>query len=732
VSDTFFDETFRASPAKGWAFRGWKAKKGALWGGKLDDCALSTEGFDAYDSLVDLLASDTEYYLSPVFERLPRLAQEDIETAGEVVSTEDGFSVEGSVKINAGYDNDQEFTNAELELEFDANGELLSLVGLANPPAVLSDSVTVESSARADVGLYTGRQLNRDGGFEILLQDQRQYFAFRFEAGADLVLSDPTSSDPSDSVTIGTPLGGKIVMVLDPADEMVYRYGDVAGTTYGYAESDQGLLPYVPVIDSPALERFNGHSYQTGAFSVDVKVFSFLTLDGQLIIRQPRFKDINIGKPFESKVSYAAGFNGDVDLAFAIVGFELFSFDLAQASASFQVNKKRQTLAIFGAIGKDEPWLPRWIPILPNSQIQADFTAGGNGELRANLVGTYRSVIPQATLVGAVRMRNDSMTMSALIDGEIDRGVEITFKDQETHAKVQIDADFSDQVNQQVNGALSRTEQNVRAQQDALLDAIGDYELELSLNGFREAIPGISSSVISVLNSVPGQVYSSVQSEVKKGINDNNVCFLGVCAVSKSKRDSVARSAASSARSQVTNGLAPYITAMQNLRDRAAQADDEQVRAALKTALQEIYDRRRIDFTVRVKVSVKGYSKTVTRRVNRAILTSSQESKVLTAMNNIDRIPAASDLVLTRQDIVDNLPTEQILSVVRDEVRSGVAQIPGVSAVTYSVIRGQYSGGILLNDGSEYRVNFNVLNPVEAILGISDLLASVLVQRAGG
>ncbi len=410
----------------------------------------------------------------------------------------------------------------------------------------------------------------------------------------------------------------------------------------------------------------------------------------------------------------------------------MFSFDLAQASASFTISKKRQALSIFGAIGKDEPWLPTWIPILPNSQIEADFTARGNGQLRANLVGTYRSVLPQATLQGAVRMRNDSVTMSALIDGQINRGVEITFKDRETHAKVQIDLDFSDQVNQQVNGSLARLEQNVRAQQDALLNAIGDHELELSLNGLREDIPGIAASIISVLNGVPGQVYSSVQTEVKNGINANNVCVLGICAVSNSTRDSKARSAASSARSQVTSRLAPYITALENLRDRAAQADDDQVRAALKIALQQVYDNRRVDFTVSVKVSVSGYSKTVKRRVNRAVLTSSQAGRVLTAINNVDNIPVTSDLVLTRQDVVDNLPTEQILSTVRDEVRSGAAQVPGVSAVTYSVIRGQYSGGLLLNDGSEYRVDFNVLNPVEALLGISDLLANLLVERAGG
>lgn len=731
VVDVFFNETFRASPAKGWAFAGWQKRDKALCGGTLKDCTLSTESFGAYEALLSVLASDEEYYLIPLFEELPRLDEDDIITEGEVMITDGGYTIDGSLKIDAGYDNDQLFTNAELELEFDSNGELLSLVGLANPPEVLSDNINVESSARAEVGLYTGRQLNRDGGFEILLQDQRQYLAFLFEVGTDLVLSDPTSSDEGDSITIGTPLGGKIVLITDPADEMVYHYGELSGTAQGYAESDQGLLPYEPLIDHPALDRFNGHSYETGKFSLDVKAFNFLTIDGQLIIRQPRFKDIDFLRPLESKINYAAGFNGDVDLSFGVLGFQLFSFDLAQASASFKVSKKRQALSIFGAIGRNEPWLPSWIPILPNSQIEADFTARGTGRLEANLVGTYRSMLPRATLEGAVRMDNESVTMSALITSANNQGVEITFKNQETHGVVNIDLDFADQVNAQVGDALGRLEQNVRAQQDELLDAIGNYELELSLNGLRDAIPGIVSAIIPVLNGVPGQVYSSVQSEVKKGINANNVCvpILG-CAVSNGVRDGAARAAASSARSQASTRVAPYISRLENLRDTAARGDDDQVRAALKMALQEVYNNRQVDFTVSVKVGVTGFSKTFKKRVNQAILSGAQAAQVLNAINNIDSIPVAGDLVITRQDIVDNLPTEQILDTVRSEVESGTALVPGISGVTYSVIRGQYSGGILLNDGREYRVDFNVMSPQEAIEGLADLLADLLVGDA--
>ncbi len=246
VVDIFFNETFRAAPAQGWAFLGWQPRERALCGGSLDKCALSTVGFGPYEALLSVLASDDEFYLIPLFEELPRVAIEDIETEGEIEITEGGYNLKGSLEINAGYDNGQVFTNAELELEFDSNGEVLSLFGLANPPTVLSDTVNIESSARAEVGLYTGRQLNRDGGFEILLQDQRQYYAYLFEVGTDLVLSDPTNPDSSERITIGTPLGGKIVVIQDPTDEMVYHYGEISGTARGYATSEQGFQLFKP------------------------------------------------------------------------------------------------------------------------------------------------------------------------------------------------------------------------------------------------------------------------------------------------------------------------------------------------------------------------------------------------------------------------------------------------------------------------------------------------------
>ena len=69
VLDALFDETFTAVPADGYAFKGWKKAERHFCGNSTDACALSTDGFDAYQELLDVLAGDDEFYLEPEFEQ---------------------------------------------------------------------------------------------------------------------------------------------------------------------------------------------------------------------------------------------------------------------------------------------------------------------------------------------------------------------------------------------------------------------------------------------------------------------------------------------------------------------------------------------------------------------------------------------------------------------------------------------------------------------------------------
>lgn len=67
VSDTDFDEVFRAVPDANHEFVGWRAQSRYFCGGREDDCHLSTTGFGGNPGLMALLASEDVFYLAPRF-----------------------------------------------------------------------------------------------------------------------------------------------------------------------------------------------------------------------------------------------------------------------------------------------------------------------------------------------------------------------------------------------------------------------------------------------------------------------------------------------------------------------------------------------------------------------------------------------------------------------------------------------------------------------------------------
>ncbi len=71
VSDTSFNETLTAVAYDGWQFSHWRSAEGSLYGGtSANPIQLWTLGFDAFPVLMDVLASNTTYYLEPIFKRV--------------------------------------------------------------------------------------------------------------------------------------------------------------------------------------------------------------------------------------------------------------------------------------------------------------------------------------------------------------------------------------------------------------------------------------------------------------------------------------------------------------------------------------------------------------------------------------------------------------------------------------------------------------------------------------
>lgn len=101
VVDIFFDETFTATPSKGYKFKSWKrwsGKKKGFCGGNSKPCRLSTSGFDAFPVLMSVLESDDVFYLKPLFKKTATACS----AGGSSASTSYTLSLSGSETSQVG------------------------------------------------------------------------------------------------------------------------------------------------------------------------------------------------------------------------------------------------------------------------------------------------------------------------------------------------------------------------------------------------------------------------------------------------------------------------------------------------------------------------------------------------------------------------------------------------------------------------------------------------------
>jgi len=71
VYDTYFDEVFTAVPNEGYEFSHWRERYKGFCGAETGPCRLSTSEFRGHEPLMEVLESDTVFYLDPVFISLP-------------------------------------------------------------------------------------------------------------------------------------------------------------------------------------------------------------------------------------------------------------------------------------------------------------------------------------------------------------------------------------------------------------------------------------------------------------------------------------------------------------------------------------------------------------------------------------------------------------------------------------------------------------------------------------
>ena len=654
---------------------------------------------------------------------------------GDVTPITNGYQSDGDLVLSTG-EQEQMFTNASLTLTFDENDLLESLSGETDLPIRLSDNVAVDGTVRSVVQTLTGREINADETFGIQLVDDTQYFVFYIGTSFDLVITDRDNPTGVETVTLTTPASGEILLIIDPTDTFRYDYGStpLLGAR-GIGESDNGLIPFVPALSFAELDSFSGHQIEKATIGVGTRYVDFFEVTGTAVTRNPQFSDINWDDVFESDVEFRAGLNGDLDFALSIVGFGLFSFDLAESSTTLDIGFDRQQIAMSFKIEPDFTQFPDPYNLGPSTVTIGDGYINGDGSYGLFLQSDWGISLPEASISGLMSLEDDVVTLAGQISEDDDTlTVSLTFADDETIGRIEFPEPFESNINNTVSESLDRQLADVEQTQQDLEDATADYEFEVSLRGLRESLPAMMDQAVVTADAIPGDAYDDAESATLSYMANECVDF-GIfgrtCLDDIADAPAIAEAAGDASRLSAERAIVEPKAAMRELKERALEGDDESLRAALEAALNRVYANRTVRFSASYAVEFGSpFNRRITvfsRTWNEPVLSTSNANSVRTAADNAYRIQESSDLRIDTQRIFDALPTEQILNRVKDDVDAGLAVIPTVDGLGYVASAGRYEPFVTVS-GEDRSVQFNVLEPSSVVTGVSDLLRDILVD----
>ena len=670
------------------------------------------------------------------------LSRDNFSTEGEVIPTEKGFRSIGTLVVTTEF-GEQRLENSDIEVSFDENGELVALSGETDVPKQPSDAVTIDApDARAVLEMMTGAQINADKDFGIQLLEERSYLVFFIGVDIDITIQPRDNPSEMESSTVSVPAGGKILLVLDMMDPLLYRYGAVRNLgDYGQGWSLQGLIPFIPALESPSLDSFTGHKLERGTFPMSVAyIFRVFTVSGTRVIALPKFEEIDWQDPLASTADFRAGFNGALTLEPSALGLIGFNFGTVEASGTFDVGLDRQALALQMNISPDVSWVPEWFPFVPSSPITGEWSIEGDGVYQAALSGAYRSAVPPANVDGRLALTNGSTQLLGQIQsaqGPFE--VVVEFGDETAAGRVDLPADALAGLDAVVLDALDRELERLETAIENYEQALSDYQLEVSLDGFRRDLPRIVDASEAILDDVPDQVAESARRTAVSYVNSACECVvpnpLGGCWTQVCLKDlvsatSVGNAAANRAWEAARKEVDPIIAGLQELKAEAEREDDDTLVEALRRTLLFAYSHRVFSERITVKYDFPNPigTQTVYSKVHtETIIEPSDAQRILNAANNVHRIPETSDILIGTERIRDALPTEEAIARVRGEVEQALATIPSVEGFGFRIENSRYEGFILSGE-DEIGVSFNVLDPVEALAGLGDYLAGQLLN----
>ncbi|MEL7540456.1 MAG: hypothetical protein AAGJ51_06100, partial [Pseudomonadota bacterium] len=599
-----------------------------------------------------------------------RFDRDDISTTGTVTDIDGGINIDGPVSIQLEEDTTFEIDESDLDLFFDEAGKLIDVSGEASLEGEVTDTLTIASRVRTEVGFRTGAQINEDADFGIQLIEDRDYLVFYLGGDANLKIENRTTPGTFEEVTLTSPLDSKAYILVDPRDPMHYRFGSTAlVASYGWGESTEGLLPFSPRLDFSELDRFDGHRLDNGAMGIGFKVFDFFEIEGTRVIKDPQFNDIDWDDPFASEIEAKAGINGGLDFSFGVLGIGVFAFDLVDTSGTIDLGFDRQQAAFDLRIQPDVSWVPEWFHFVPETEATGRLFVNGNTDFALDLTSRFKSTIPEADLAGTMSVDNESATLTGTtVNAGQTLEASITFENERTTGRVSFPPEFVDDINAQVRAEVDNMMNGAEDKVAALETAKTDYEFEASLRGLRPQLPVIADTVTTLLDSLPDSVESAAESQTRSYINNTcrtvvtRVCLKNI--VPRGTQNSIVASAGSNAREEVEDAIITPKAVMAELKKQALDGDDEALRAALKNALTAAYNQRNLSREISIEHDfgrVFGKRTVYETTVQRKILNDAQQKTILDARDYVDYIPAASQTFIQAQSIIDAIPANEVL-----------------------------------------------------------------------
>ncbi|MDH4037719.1 MAG: hypothetical protein OEX18_08775 [Candidatus Krumholzibacteria bacterium] len=587
------------------------------------------------------------------------LTRDDLTPQGTVIETDDGYQVQGSLDVKTD-DGGVSFVNADLDVSFDEKGRVRNITGTTEIPSP-HERIEFANPVQADVGFFSGKFLNENRDFGILLKEDTDYFVFNFAVTLEMsIATGETGDGATRPVKVRAPLGGQLLMIMDFNDPMYYVYGaqDLIGNA-GTGWSLHGRIPFAPWHPVEGMGNFDGKNTRVGSFPI-LKV---IQVSGQMVDNNYTEVHLSLEDPFTSdlRMGYQCGYNGAMALDLFlkdIVGVEI---PIAEGSGGMWREASVQDIfqghAYVNGLTADLDWWPAFIPAKPVAALETSGFVKSDLDFDISVAGEFGWNLPAGkgkTLTGHFGFAPEALTLGGSVrDDATVYNIEGRVTRDETTVWTVPPQSILDGVS---NGVTDELDDRIAEAEQAwnnLQDATKDYEFELSLRGLRSSLPGVVDTAKKALSD-------GIAAELRKHEGEDYYSQL---------------------KTHLYAADNTYYEQLNRLKAAAQQIqDNDATRNEIEAALRSAASKK--IFSTTFKYKVLGVTvKTV--NVSRRVMSDSQANQLITAADNVKYIKETYDRKVSMQQIYDTVPDKEIFEQVKDDIENGVIMIDDLGEIGF-------------------------------------------------